>query len=370
MNPPEDYDKGSFSKYNDNNMTDFNKLSNMSNERRTPLPKSPVRTSGSGSKPVVKRGLKKTLEKAPSVGKSKVNSQGRNDAKESKADVKGAKQAKQSSISSAEHKTEVKAKSYKAVAKVEKKTPPRSRTPEKKAAKKPMSREFVSDTDSSDSDAEVIERTLSPKKVNGASKTHSVFTPPHKSNTSTEIKCKASSKGNRTKEKGKSNSVRVDKETTMAPLEKVFMSMIGPHGSGPLSEPLLSPIKNEETDKMFLTPHMNTSEITYKDGIPSLVVKLNRSLLNRVPEPPLRDPCRTERTPEHVGSVLQNTYKNEEIDMEEERPPPLVKVKAKRKQEDLEEDEVSDHNSISGLTFCFIFFCCFGVGFFYRQLFL
>ncbi|XP_033646309.1 AF4/FMR2 family member 4-like isoform X1 [Asterias rubens] len=341
VNPHEDYDGGSFSKYNDNNMTDFNKLSNMSNERRTPLPKSPVRTSGSGSKPVVKRCPKKPLEKAPSVGKSKVNSQGRNDttSKESKTDVKGSKQSKQSSISSAEHKTGVKTKCNKTNAKVEKKTPPRSRTPEKKSAKKPLTSEFVSDTDSSDSDSEVIERTLSPKKVNGASKTHSVFTPPHKSTTSTEIRCKTSSKGNRTKEKGKSNSVKLEKETTMAPLEKVFMSMIGPHGSGPLSEPLLSPIKSEETDKIFLTPHMNTSEVTYKDGTPSLVVKLNRSLLNRVPEPPLRDPCRTERTPEHIDSVLQSTFKNEEIDMEEERPPPLVKVKAKRKQEDLEEEE-------------------------------
>ena len=340
LNPPEDYVKGSFSKYNDNSMTDFNKLSIMSNERRTPLPKSPVRTSSGGSKQSVKRGPKKAVEKAPSAAKSKVNSQGKNNAslKESKKDAKGAKVTKQSSVSAAEHKAEVKAKSYKAIAKVEKKTPPRSRTPEKKSVKKPTSREFVSDTDSSDSDDDVIERTWSPKKVNGASKAHTVFSPAHKSSTCTEIKSKASSKGNRTKEKGKHNSVKVEKETSLAPLDEVFMSMIGPHGIGPLREPLLSPIKNEETDKQFLTPHLNTPEITYKEGIPSLIVKLNRSLLKRVPEPPLRDPCRTERIPEHSCSASENTFKSETLDLEEERQSQLVKAASKRKQEEMEDE--------------------------------
>ncbi|XP_038055728.1 AF4/FMR2 family member 3-like [Patiria miniata] len=333
LTPPEDYDKGNFGKYvdNDNRINDFNKLVT---EKRTPLSKSPVRTGGNaGKQNANKRGPKKVLDKSPSVAKSKTASQTKSEVstKESK---KGAKPSKQSSKSGAETKVDVKGKSSKTTPKSDKKTPPRVRTPEKKLAKKPTSKEFVSDTDSSSDSDDELERTPLSKRLNGASKLHAVLSPAHKPSARTEIKNKASSKGNRTKEK--SNVVKTEREASLAKpvLDDVFMSMID-QPLGLIKEPLLSPIKNEDPEKPALTPH--PQEVTYKDGIPSLVVKLNLSLINRVPGRP-RQPCRTERTsPRHGCSASDAHYKNELLEFEE-RLPSLVKVH-KRKQEDLDEED-------------------------------
>ncbi|XP_022091497.1 AF4/FMR2 family member 4-like isoform X2 [Acanthaster planci] len=334
LTPPEGYDKGSFSKYtyNDNNsINDFNKLLT---ERRTPLSKSPVRTSGSATKQGTnKRGPKKAPEKSPTVGKSKTASHARSDLppKESK---KGAKLNKQSSKSGAEPKVEIKAKSCKTTLKGDKKTPPRMRTPEKKSAKKPTSKEFVSDTDSSDSDDE-LERPPLLKKVNGTSKPHMVPSPAHKTSTRAEIKSKASGKGSRTKEKPSLVKTEGGASPAKPILDDVLLSMINQPGFGITHEPLLSPIKNEDSDRPTSAPH--PQEITYKDGIPSLIVKLSLSLINRVPGRP-RQPCRTERpSPGHSCGASELSYRNELLDFEEERPPPLVKA-CKRKQEDLEEE--------------------------------
>ncbi|XP_077868146.1 uncharacterized protein LOC100366978 [Saccoglossus kowalevskii] len=320
--------------------------------------KSPGKASTSKSN--VKSAANKSGKKMSSIKKSSVEKAAEGGCGSKTTPVKGkTKDSKgktnKQTTKSHEKKTDVKPKTPK-------QSTPRSDKPSTpkqsdKKSKKPTasstkgekyykSKAFVSDDSDSDSDASIdVVNTSSPdkslqntsiKSLSSSSSSSLTMTPSH-------TKCSKSTTPSKTKTKDKSSSGKKSSEKAKVEINtglKVVISEIGKDVA--LPEPLLSPIQNEDFRHMpTLTPTkpflsssacQQLSKIEYVNGIPSLVVKLDLSLIAKVPtkvsvKKEIEESTSFSGNPPIITSSAV-----------EEKPPKLKKI-PKRKQEQRKDDK-------------------------------
>ncbi|XP_072040833.1 uncharacterized protein [Amphiura filiformis] len=282
---------GNFDKYasdaNENDMANFNQHSKESKIERASVNNPAVKAKGPKKVPVKNNSLKSTSAKGETKGDSK---------KEKVTKTKISRQS--SSNGPVEGKPKNSAKS---TPKSDKKSkmPSDGRGRKKKGLPLlPKSREFI-ESDSSDSEAESVSRspTKSPCKVNGTSVTDS---------THSSLSPKLSACSKSSVSKGGKNKIKLERNAvySVSSLDDVF------------DEPLLSPLKSPDL----------MSEITYKSGIPSLIVRFDLSDISNLPH---KNDGRT-----HSRTSSSPVSKRDVSDGLDERLPPLVK--SKRKTEDMD----------------------------------
>lgn len=320
--------KGNFDKYAGSGMTDFTELSNGSSKNDRTTKKSPAKAKGKvltkKAPPKNNNTLKSNSAKGASSPQVKV------DAKKDKASkTKVTKQSSKSSSSNGQVDTKPKTTgssggTKSTTSKSDKKSMPKTKLPaaERKGKRKiqspksPISREFVSD-DSSSSDSDDESRTSVRSSIRSPSCIRENGTGFMDSTPCSPSSHKASSSAYKSSGLGKGKNKTKPERTNSysgSLLDDVFSSI------SPGDEPLLSPLKSPDL----------MSDVMYKSGIPSLMVRFDLSDIENLPSSK-----EEERTPSRT-SIPHLKRERDFSDGLDDRPPPLVT--SKRKTDDMDSE--------------------------------